>query len=142
MYRPFIPLVVVALSLPAHAQTSASTLSPLSSTDGAAATSPTRLREPAAPLSLNRALELAFQANPQIRGARHEFEAVDATVLQAHARPNPTLELIVEDTRRDTRETTLQVSQPLEFGGKRARRVQAAERGRDASAADLRAAMA
>jgi cobalt-zinc-cadmium efflux system outer membrane protein len=142
MYRPFIPLIVVALSLPAHAQTSASTLSPLPSTVGAAPTSPTRLREPAAPLSLNRALELAFQANPQIHGARHEFEAVEATVLQANVRPNPTLELIVEDTRRDTRETTLQVSQPLEFGGKRARRVQAAERGRDASAEDLRAAMA
>lgn len=142
MYRPFIPLIVVALGLPVYAQTTTTNLSNLPSASWVTPTNSTRLMEPAAPLSLNRALELAFQANPRLRGARHEFEAVEATVLQATARPNPTLELGVQDTRRETRETTLQIIQPLELGGKRARRLLAAERGRDVSAADLRATAA
>jgi cobalt-zinc-cadmium efflux system outer membrane protein len=43
----------------------------------------------------------------------------------------------VQDTRRETRETTLQLSQPIELGGKRRARIQAAERGRDAASADF-----
>lgn len=142
MYRTVIPLIAVALSLPAHAQTSTTNLRSSSSTGGIAAPSPTRLTEGTAPISLDKALELTLLANPRLLGAQHEFQAIEATVLQASARPNPTPEFGVEDTRRDTRETTLQISQPLELGDKRARRVIAAERGRDASAADMRAATA
>lgn len=141
MYRPLIPLIVVALGLPVYAQTTTTNLSTSQPAGDGVGVSPSRMTESVAPLSLEKALELAFQVNPRLRGARHELEAVEATVLQASARPNPTLELSVEDTRRETRETTVQVSQPLELGGKRARRVLAAERGRDASASDLHTAL-
>jgi cobalt-zinc-cadmium efflux system outer membrane protein len=57
--------------------------------------------------------------------------------LQAGALPNPSLELAVEDTRRETRETTVQFSQPIELGGKRNARLHAAQRGRDAASAEL-----
>ena len=57
--------------------------------------------------------------------------------MQAGVLPNPSLGVQMQDTRRDTRETTVQLSQPFELGGKRAARVQAAERGRDAAGAEL-----
>lgn len=142
MYRPFIPLIAVALSLPAHAQTSKLIFSSSSTIGTTAAAGPTRLMEAPNPLSLDRALELALQANPRLLGAQHEYAAVEATVIQANARPNPTVEFGFQDTRKDTRETTLQLTQPLELGDKRARRVLAAERGQDASAADMRGIVA
>lgn len=93
--------------------------------------------EPAAPLTLQAALALAAGANPELSAARHEVRAVEGALLQADLAPNPSLAMERVDTRRDTRETTLQLSQPLELGGKRAARVQAAERGRDSAAAEL-----
>jgi cobalt-zinc-cadmium efflux system outer membrane protein len=123
MYRPCIPLFIVVLGLPAYAQTTATT-----------AISP--------PLTLAAALALSARANPQLSSARREFDATGATVLQARLRPNPILGVGIEDTRRDTRETTVQISQSIELGGKRQRRVDAAERGRDAASADLRARQA
>ena len=42
-----------------------------------------------------------------------------ATIIQAQARPNPEISTLVEDTRRATRNTTLQLNQPIELGGKR-----------------------
>jgi cobalt-zinc-cadmium efflux system outer membrane protein len=49
------------------------------------------------------------------------------------------LATLVEDTRSATRTTTLQLNQPVELGGKRAARIDAAERGRDAARAELNA---
>ncbi|UMR30460.1 TolC family protein [Massilia sp. MB5] len=86
-------------------------------------------------LTLQAALNRALQANPGLNAARHEVLAQDGAVLQAGARPNPTLSLDLQDRRRETRETTWQLSQPLELGGKRAARVAAAERGREYAAA-------
>ena len=93
--------------------------------------------EPAAPLTLRSALALAADANSELSAARHEVRAVEGAVQQAGLLPNPSLSMERVDTRRDTRETTLQFSQPLELGGKRAARVQAAERGRDSATAEL-----
>ncbi|WP_043481569.1 TolC family protein [Janthinobacterium sp. HH01] len=96
--------------------------------------------EPSAPLTLKAALALAGGANPGLSAARHELGAVDGALRQAGLPPNPTLSVERVDTRRadgDRRETTLLLSQPLELGGKRAARVQAAERGRDGAAAEL-----
>jgi cobalt-zinc-cadmium efflux system outer membrane protein len=96
--------------------------------------------EPSAPLTLQAALALAAGANPELSAARHEVRAVEGALLQAGLAPNPSLSLERVDTRRrvdDRRETTLHLSQPLELGGKRAARVQAAERGRDSAAAEL-----
>ncbi|MBR7792159.1 TolC family protein [Undibacterium sp. FT147W] len=95
--------------------------------------------EPAAPLTLTAALRLALQANPDLSAARQEIGAADGQVMQAGASPNPDLSLQVEDLRKDTRTTTLQINQALELGGKRNARITAAERGRDAAQADLAA---
>ena len=93
--------------------------------------------EPPAPLSLRAALALATAANADLSAARHELLALDGAVQQAGLAPNPSLSMERLDTRRDTRETTLQLSQPLELGGKRQARVQAAQRGRDGASAEL-----
>ena len=96
-----------------------------------------RATEPAAPLTLKAALELALGANPDLSAAGRELEAVEATITQAQVRPNPQISTLIEDERRATRATTLQLNQPIELGGKRAARIEAAERGRDAASAEL-----
>ena len=100
--------------------------------------------EPAAPLTLQTALALAADANADLSAARHELSATDGAVQQAGLLPNPTLEVERVDRKRadDVRETTFLISQPLELGGKRSARVQAAERGRDSAAAALTARQA
>jgi cobalt-zinc-cadmium efflux system outer membrane protein len=65
------------------------------------------------------------------------LEAIEATIIQAKVRPNPEIAALIEDTRQATRTTTLQLNQPIELGGKRASRIDAAERGRDAASAEL-----
>lgn len=97
------------------------------------------LVEPAAPLSLQQAIALALAANPELAVARREVEATQAVVQQSGARPNPELSFEVEDTRTVTRTTTVQINQPIELGGKRAARIDAAERERDMASVDLRA---
>jgi cobalt-zinc-cadmium efflux system outer membrane protein len=133
MYRFLLPLSLVALGLPAIAQTAIST----NITDEAPLTHPHRVLEGAVPLTLQAALTLALDVNAELSAARYELKAVEASVLQAGALPNPSLELAVEDTRRETRETTVQFSQPIESGGKRNARLHAAQRGRDAASAEL-----
>jgi cobalt-zinc-cadmium efflux system outer membrane protein len=89
-------------------------------------------------LTRESAIAKALQANPTLAGARHEVDAVAGTVLQAGVRPNPELVLDMVDTRRNTRETSAQLSQAIELGGKRQRRIDAAELGRSAATADRR----
>ena len=96
-----------------------------------------RVTEPTAPLTLETALELALGANPDLLAAGRELEAVEATITQARVRPNPLISTLIEDTQRSTRSTTLQLNQPIELGGKRPARIEAAERGRDAASAEL-----
>jgi len=88
-------------------------------------------------LTLDEALSRAINANPSLRAAAHEVRAVDATVLQAKARPNPELQGLVEDLRNETRITTVQINQPIELGGKRGARIAAAEKNRSAAALAL-----
>jgi len=96
-----------------------------------------RAVEPAAPLTLKAALELAFGANPELSAAGRELEAIEATIIQAQVHPNPEISTSIEDTRKATRTTILLLKQPIELGGKRAARIDAAERGRDAAVAEL-----
>jgi cobalt-zinc-cadmium efflux system outer membrane protein len=77
-------------------------------------------------LSLPAAIELALQHRPELDAARSEIEAADAALLQAGAHPNPVFEAELEDTRRDTRTTTFMLNQPIELGGQRAARQDAA----------------
>lgn len=97
----------------------------------------TQSAEPAGPLTLKSAWALALGANPELSAAGHEVAALEATILQAKTRPNPEISASVEDTRRATRISKLEVSQAFELGGKRAARIKAAERGRDAASAEL-----
>ncbi|MGI4848199.1 MAG: TolC family protein, partial [Janthinobacterium lividum] len=93
--------------------------------------------EPDGILSLQAALALAMRTNVELSAARYEVEAAGASVQQARVPPNPEIAVGMEDTRKETRETTIQLSQAIELGGKRQARVQAADRGRDAANADL-----
>ncbi|SDZ64327.1 outer membrane protein, cobalt-zinc-cadmium efflux system [Variovorax sp. YR266] len=133
----FVPLAMLAFAAPpAFSQqvaVSAAAGTPYSQQAHAAA----RTLEPAGPLTLRNAVAMALQANPGLSAAFREQEATEAAIVQAGAWPNPTLDAQVEDLRRDNRTTTLQLSQPLELGGKRAARVTAAERARDQAASAL-----
>lgn len=94
-----------------------------------------------APLTLDSAVDLALRANPMLRAAASEVAAHDGALAQAASLPNPELEVLREGHRRESRTTTAQLSIPLELGGKRAARADAArqERGLAALAlADLR----
>lgn len=136
MYRYLLPLSLVAFSLPSVAQTTTVVPGSAYASSGAATS---RAAEPAGPITLQAALALAMASNPDLSAAQYELQAVEATVLQANVLPNPSLEVAVEDRRRETRESTLQLSQPIELGGKRSARMSAAERSRDAAAAELNA---
>ena len=98
-----------------------------------------RVTEPAAPLTLKAALELAYGANAALSGARRELEAISGSILQAGLRPNPRVEALVEDPRPENRLTAVYLSQALELGGKRPARIAAAERRRDVASAELNA---
>lgn len=91
------------------------------------------------PLSLPAAISLAFEQNKTLAAARKEIEAADATLLQAGARPNPEFSALIEDTRKSSRTTTYQINQPIELGGKRSARIEAAQRARDMAVLDYAA---
>jgi cobalt-zinc-cadmium efflux system outer membrane protein len=88
-------------------------------------------------LTLAAALDLALRANPDITVALREREASEGAVIQGRARPNPSIEYLVEDTRTTTRTTTVQINQPIELAGKRSARIAIAERGRDIADIEL-----
>lgn len=139
MRSPFAPLALAVLC----SHLSLAQAQP-SSTPAPAAEAP----PVSAALTLSQALRLALTHNPELAAARLELQAMEAAELQAGARPNPELGVLVEDTRRTTRTTTLQWSQPIELGGKRAARLDAAARAREQAAvallakqADLKAAV-
>ncbi|OWY32948.1 TolC family protein [Herbaspirillum aquaticum] len=91
------------------------------------------------PLSLPAAISLALEQNKTLAAARKEIEAADATLLQAGARPNPEFSALIEDTRKSSRTTTYQINQPIELGGKRSARIEAAQRARDMAVLDYAA---
>ncbi len=86
--------------------------------------------EPNGVLTLDEARATALARSPELGVFPYDLRAAEARVLQAGLRPNPQLEAEVEDVggRRERRgfetaQTTVQISQPLELGGKRARRM-------------------
>lgn len=90
-----------------------------------------------APLTLDAALESALRLNPQLRASRFDLEATEGDVRQASAIPNPTLGVDQEDVGRQSRTTTVQISQTLELGGKRSARVELARRGQEIATAEM-----
>ncbi len=78
-------------------------------------------------LTLAEAIQLAWQFSPELQSAERNRQASEGAVIQSGARPNPALQVLLEDTRAATRTTTVQVSQPIELGGQRAARISVAE---------------
>ena len=93
--------------------------------------------ETASPITLEQALKLAMQHNPEIAVTLREREAIEGVQLQAAVRPNPTVFTSIQDTRSDTRQTTLQLNQEIELGNKRAMRIEAADAFYQKSLAEL-----
>ena len=89
-----------------------------------------------APLTLEGALARAHD-HPRLRAAASARDAAGGAALQAGALPNPELSVLVEDTRRATRTTTVALNQPLELGGQRGARRGAAELAQRQAQAEL-----
>lgn len=139
MVQLLLPLGLAALltmPMATHAQLPNDVLRSYPHTVGASAANATGI------VTRAMAIDLAMQANPEIAIAAREVQATEGVIRQAGIIPNPELAASVEDTRRETRTTTVQINQPLELGGKRSARITAAERGRDVALAELRAKQA
>lgn len=93
--------------------------------------------EAATPLTLQKAVALALEANLDLTVAQREIEAVEGQVIQGRVRPNPELAYSLEDQRTPTRTQSVQINLPIELGGKRVARIAAAERGRDVAVEEL-----
>jgi len=99
--------------------------------------------EPTGALRLGDALAVALLRNPELAADAYEIRAREAALVQAGARPNPTLSLELEDfagsgefSGLDSAQTTLLLGQLIELGGKRAARVDVAAADRDLAAWD------
>lgn len=139
MVQLLLPLGLAALlSMPmaTHAQVPNDVLRPYPPTTGEFSANPAGI------VTRTMAIDLAMRANPELAVATREVDANEGVIRQAGIIRNPELATSVEDTRRDTRTTTVQINQPLELGGKRSARITAAERGRDVAMAELKAKQA
>ena len=134
MYKLVLPLAIAA-AWPCHTQAQTT---PFASAPVVATAGPASLPAPAgSPLLLAGALSRVLQANPDLRTGALEIGALSGAVMQAGTTPNPELATLVEDAREPARTTTVQLNVPIELGGKRAARIQAAQLGQDAAGAEL-----
>ncbi len=115
MLRPFILLLIVTAAIVIRHPAAAA-------------------EDPAGSLTLARALALTLERSPELAAFDWDIRAAEARIIQARLRPNPELSLEAEDitgTRAfksgDEAETTLQLSQLIELGGKRPARIQEAQ---------------
>ncbi len=84
-------------------------------------------------ITLKDAVALALMHNPQLQAFSFEKRAKEAHALQSSLLPNPELNIFLEDgtgtggfngfNRYDQSQTTIQLSQLIELGGKRAARI-------------------
>jgi cobalt-zinc-cadmium efflux system outer membrane protein len=98
------------------------------------------------PISLREALQRALSANPRLVAAAREVGAAGGLKIQAGVLPNPELSFELDNALGSGRfqgvrsaETTLQLSQLIELGGKREARVAAGEAGLSAAVWQRRA---
>lgn len=89
---------------------------------------------PLGPLSLKKALSLGVLQNPELTAFSWEIRSAETRAAQAGLSPNPEIEISVENFggKNDQAgfkgaETTLQVNQTIELGGKRLKRKEAAK---------------
>jgi len=88
-------------------------------------------------LTLDSALQTAFANNPELAAAQWDIDIAQGGRQQAGLIPNPVASWDVEDPRRDSRTTSIKISQALELGGKRGARIDVASRAQDAAALTL-----
>lgn len=88
-------------------------------------------------LTLDSALQTAFANNPELAAAQWDIDIAQGGRQQAGLIPNPVASWDMEDTRRDSRTTSIKISQALELGGKRGARIDVASRAQDAAALTL-----
>ncbi len=94
-------------------------------------------------VTLTQALALTLKQNPDLAAFSWDVRSAEARVLQARLRPNPELGMQSEDiggSKQSTgfshSQTTLQLSQLVELGGKRSARVHEATFGRELAKLD------
>ena len=152
-------MVLGSVASPALAQQSAAPRRPLGSALPVFQPAPGELERrdappmvnPTGPVTLQQALALALLHNPALSAFAWETRAREARMVQAGLAPNPTLDVLIEDlaatrfpgTDRDQpvqSQTTLQLSQLIELGGKRAARVRLAQANLDLAAWDYETA--
>lgn len=90
-------------------------------------------KETKEPITLKNAVTLALMHNPQLEAFSFEKRAREARTLQSGLLPNPELNIYLEDgtgsgefsgfSRFGQSQTTIQLSQLIELGGKRASRI-------------------
>lgn len=97
-------------------------------------------------LSLEAALDLAMNGHPALKAAASELQARESEAVQAGLRPNPDIQTDVENfggagslSGLRGSETTVTVGQLIELGGKRIRRIDAANRETELAGWDLEA---
>ncbi len=100
--------------------------------------------EPAGALSASDAISRALRANPGLASVAWELRAAEGRADQAGARPNPVAEIELEEFGGDRSglsrvEATALLGQEIELGGKRALRMEAAAREREAADWDCEA---
>lgn len=95
----------------------------------ATAAADAQIPEPTGVVTPEQALELALEHSPELKAFSLDVSAAQAARLQASLRPNPELEVEVEEVGGtgdrsgfDGAETTIAVAQPIETGRKRSRR--------------------
>lgn len=95
-------------------------------------------------ISLRDAIAAALASSPELATFSYDIRSREAQAIQAAARPNPQLALELEDfagsgdrSGFDGSQTTLSLAQVVELGGKRAARVNLAERERTLAAWDF-----
>jgi outer membrane protein, heavy metal efflux system len=93
---------------------------------------PTADNPAAVVITLPQAVSRVLEVNPEVTASRLEVDAASARVTQAGVRPNPEIGAGAEDILApgglfSYAESTLQISQRLELGGKRRLRVAAAK---------------
>jgi cobalt-zinc-cadmium efflux system outer membrane protein len=89
-------------------------------------------------LTLEQAIAMSLSSNPALRAAGAGVAIAEGARRQAGLLPNPELSVLREGASQANRTQTVQISQPLELGGKRAARIAVAELDRSLAADEVR----
>jgi cobalt-zinc-cadmium efflux system outer membrane protein len=94
---------------------------------------------PETSLTMTTAVELALRYSPVVQAKEREHAAVRAIEITAGLRPNPTASYSAEQLGNSNvdQQHTVALSQPIELGGKRQRRIESAQAASRVSEAEL-----